>query len=994
MTTTLSSRTEKLKSVGQARVAPFFLLRRPLRHAAAALFGGAECLQLPSNAGELHQHLAGEAFFLGALYLSSPILYEATLRWLRLSANDAGQPPQALTRYLLRALHRSTPFGLFGLLSVGAVDDITAVSPVIGPQELRLMHRRSFAARHTELAQRKAELYTPNPTLFRRGQEFRAWSCLDDQAEHCVIVSCQADEVTDQLFAPPNSGPISLADVMALDLDDLVDAGLLVPQRSRPSLFHEWNDDSAAMTRMAGDLNSLSVDHPDRAVRYKAFDLAAHEGAHTPTKSSIYACVFTCPIFHERPRLSASTADRVAETATRLVEHFGRPNPALLQLQPAFSERYTYEAMPLLNVLDSDFGDQFAQLLQAGSSSITAADEFDRFLLKHIANALGAGHRDVQLRWVDIEQRAPRRSSQKDLLVCPLFSLVTDPCSPESDLILWQGMEVRTGTALLSRFEGLDDSLADAASHWRRENSDVHDDDAVLAEVVYLPYPRQGDVLQRPARTPYAIYLNGAAPEGGPQAIALQTLHLRLRNGSFELWCSSLRCRVQPILSVPHYFQGSQHPVYRFLCALAEQDVAVAKLPLPSVVTDLPFCPRIVVDGVVLRAATWTLHLPPDARERSDMSALRDLLVSLGVPQTFCWGEFDQVLPIDSSNDLQLQAFVDDLGPQRNVPLTEAFPPLASVGPHEFVLPVRVSPEEKRQRPIAPDLPIAQPAVRAALGDEFVYLQLSAPARQVDRLPLKLEERLGQWLARRGLSWFYVKYSHPSAHLRLRVGVPTGVSRWELIRKLCERARALRDDSLIDSFALAEFEPEVDRYGGPERWRWSARYFAADTALALRVQRWVDEEGVDEDHLLMAMSLSILHVGLDFGLSIIELADKRALPANGVDLQVARQSSGVILRRFKPSIDQLFRGQPIECRHLRLIQEACEQRSGRTLADRKALLDSLDQSERTSWSHWLFRCHAHMSINRLRPAHLGNAELVAFSLAARIAISRQARQIS
>jgi thiopeptide-type bacteriocin biosynthesis protein len=995
MTTKLPSRTEKQQGAGQARVAPFFVLRRPLRHAAAALFGGTENLVLPSDAGELHKRLEGDAFVLGALYLSSPTLYEATMRWLRLPANDAGAPPEALTRYLLRALNRPTPFGLFGLLSVGAVGADTAVSPIVDPQELRLMHRRSFAARSAELAQRAVQSYTPNPTLFRKGQEFRAWSCLNDEAEHCAIVSCQVDAVTDELFAPTNSGPIPAADVLARDLVDLVDAGLLVPQLPQPSVFHEWNGDNAAMTRVAGDLNSLPVNHPDRAVRYQAFDAAAHGGTRTPTKSSIYACGFTCPRLHERPRMSAATARRVAETAARLVEYFGRPNPALLQLQPAFSERYTYEATPLLHVLDSDLGDQFAQLLQAGASaSIAAASEFDRFLLKHIARALEAGQREVKLRWTDIGHRAPRTTSQADLLVCPLFSLVTDPCSPERELTLWQGMEVRTGTALISRFEGLDETLADAASRWRSENADVHDDDAVLAEVVYVPYPRHGDVLQRPALTSHAIYLRGAAPEGGPQAIALQTLHLRLRNGSFELWCSSLGRRVRPILSVPHYFQGSQHPVYRFLCALAEQEVAVARLPLPTAVTDLPTCPRIVVDGVVLRAATWNVHLPPGAPERSDISALRALLASLGVPQKFGWGELDQVLPIDSSNDLHLQAFVDDLGPQHNVRLTEVFPPLTSVGPHEFVLPVRVSPEGTRKRAIGPALPIAQAPVRVALADEFVYLQLFASARQVDRLPLKLDGRLGHWLASRGLSWFYIKYSHPSAHLRLRVAVPAGVSRWELIRKLCERARALREDGLIDSFALAEFEPEVDRYGGPERWRWSARYFAADTDFALRVQRWVEEEGVDEDHLLMAMTLSALHVGLDFGLSTIELADVPVLPANGADLQVARQSAGALFRRFRPSIDQLCRGLPVESRHLRLIQEACEQRSGQTLADRRALLASLDQHERAAWAHWLYRCHAHMSINRLRPAHLGTAEQVALSLAARIAASRQARQSS
>lgn len=980
-----------------AQAAPFFVLRRPLRQAAAGLLGDPSALQNTADPVQLRRLLASDPHLLPAVYLSSPNLYQAAMRWLALPPQRHDEVPAALTRYLLRAFSRPTPFGLFGLLSVGQLAPSTDFPPITEDGQVRLVHRLSFAVESALCRAKGQGHYTGNPTLHRRGNEFRAWACFEGDVENCAQVSCPADAQTIELFEQPCSLSLSAGDVAEQELDDLVAAGLLVRTDQHASVFR-----AATGPQGCGDweglstLDALSLGAPDRAQRYQALDaqVASVLSRDATKRSSIDACAFTCPGQGVDPTLSSKTASRIAHAAVNLVACFGQPHRALRQLHAEFAERFSYESTPLLDLVDSELGGRFAALLSSpGPAPTRDFAAYDQYVLNEVFKAVDARSDVVRLTWEGIKGRVPAPRECKGCLVSPIAALVGTRAGADQELIQWRGMEVNSGTALLMRFEGLDATLAGKASDWREANADMNDGQAVRAEVVYVPHAKLGDVLRRQATTRYAIYLSGSRAPGGPEPIALNSLHVRLRNGRFELWCSTLARRVVPVLSVPHYYQGSQHGVYRFLCALATQELEAARLRVPESVQALHRCPRLVVEDVVFRPATWSFTLPARARERTDLSALRCLLAAHGIPRRFGWGEVDQVLAIDTDSDRELRAFLSDVADQTRITVTEVLPIAPELGPHEIVLPIRLRASEPARPLLEPLMEVVARPPRFAPGDEYVYLQLFADMERVDRLPLEIHRRLGRWLERSGLQWFYTKYSVPSLHLRFRVQLKADDARWRVVRRLCEHAQRLREERVIEGFSLTEYQPEVERYGGAARWQWSVSYFVADSTFARTVAAYAEANDLDDDHLVFAMGLSCLYVGLDFGVSLAHLAPLLRHGGSGIAETEVSLASGALLRRFRALVDSLATPQKLSP-FVQMLVNAAVARSEATAAARGDLMRSFDGVLAQDWAPWLFRSHAHMSVNRLRNARMPDAEPVALSLAVRLAAVMQSRGMS
>jgi thiopeptide-type bacteriocin biosynthesis protein len=77
--------------------------------------------------------------------------------------------------------------------------------------------------------------------------------------------------------------------------------------------------------------------------------------------------------------------------------------------------------------------------------------------------------------------------------------------------------------------------------------------------------------------------------------------------------------------------------------------------------------------------------------------------------------------------------------------------------------------------------------------------------------------------------WFFVRYSDPDAHLRLRfAGVPE-ILNSKLIIAVHHWASALIRDGLCLRFAIDTYDREVERYGGPAGTAVAEEFFAADS---------------------------------------------------------------------------------------------------------------------------------------------------------------------
>ena len=118
-------------------------------------------------------------------------------------------------------------------------------------------------------------------------------------------------------------------------------------------------------------------------------------------------------------------------------------------------------------------------------------------------------------------------------------------------------------------------------------------------------------------------------------------------------------------------------------------------------------------------------------------------------------------------------------------------------------------------------------------GGEWVFAKLySAPERH--------REILGDHLPRLLRAappavdrWFFLRYADPDPHLRLRLHGDPEVLNAALLPQLHSWARELNDGGLLRKLELSTYEPETDRYGGPEVIDAAERAFRADSEAVL-----------------------------------------------------------------------------------------------------------------------------------------------------------------
>jgi thiopeptide-type bacteriocin biosynthesis protein len=274
------------------------------------------------------------------------------------------------------------------------------------------------------------------------------------------------------------------------------------------------------------------------------------------------------------------------------------------------------------------------------------------------------------------------------------------------------------------------------------------------------------------------------------------------------------------------------------------------------------------VDETLLGAAAaaaddWTDRL---ARWR-DGAALPDRVLLV---------DGDQCMPLDLDDPLHRLLFrrecerSDDLLVQEVVGDQESDGWLRGPGgPHrcEIVVPL-VSRKRVTDDPGGRPRPVPTVRTRDEIhlpGGEWLYAKLYTGA---ERAPELLRDHLGGLLDLVGPGvvdrWFFVRYADPRPHLRLRLhGEPRSL--WDVaLTAIRGWAADLRRSGLLGDVVLDSYDPEIERYGGPETLAAAEHAFHADSVSAIALLRVLDTHAATADRVLVG-ALSVLDLLAAFG---------------------------------------------------------------------------------------------------------------------------------
>lgn len=889
------------------QTADFFLLRTPGlpldalsvrdQTGRAAATGEGSRAELERNREGLRRflrQLSQRKIVREAMALASPDLASRLQAWLEgsLKHPEAQNVERALLKYLSRMSSRSTPFGLFAGVSLGAWAVASRLSVVSWPQ-CRKSLRLDWGVLETLVDRlerapevRAALSFRPNSSLYKRAGWYRLLERREPAGGQGREYHLEAVEATPHLefvLQQADQGArlgelgTSLARQMEVDLPivenflgQLIDAQVLCGNL-HPPLTSE-DPLGQVISTLQSNPDTVSRAEPLVALKQELAALQEGElGSHPEGYRSLAAPLAALGIasdtrdflqvalFRSAPDLALSNMVRRAleegvETLRRLT-----PPPLegpLDRFRMAFQERYGSRWVPLLEVLDEesglgfDGGDPLDSPLLDGLSFRSAPpprplSRRDQFLLAQLPrwqSSVTWALDDADLAALTRPEPPPLPSS-----FAALASLeATSPAALDrGEFRFW--MEQYSGPTAarwLGRFASGDEELrAVLESHLRKEES--LRPDVVFAEVVHVPEGRMGNVLARPALRDYEIPFlatPGAAPD---QTIRPADLQLTVRGDRVVLASARLGREVVPRLSSAHDFARGP-VVYRFLAHIQDQDGRPGGWSWGAL-AEQPFLPRVTRGRHVLCRARWRF----EARElkavmqdfpNAPWDAFQALRQRRRLPRFVLLTDADNQLRMDLDQVLWVETLHQLVANRSTFTLTECFPdpdqalvtsPEGGFA-HELVIPFEATPPSPPQAISLSAKADAAGVRRFPPGSEWLYLKLYCGPTSADRLLVELEPLLratqteGLWER-----WHFLRFRDPDHHLRLRFhGQPLRLLS-ELLPRLHGHLEEGLSQGLLRTWQVDTFEPEWERYGGPLGFGLAEAWFFEDSQRIL-----------------------------------------------------------------------------------------------------------------------------------------------------------------
>ena len=829
-----------------------------------------------------------------ALYLASPKLAERSRSFLEGADDPKAERP--LIRYFLRMCTRPTPFRTFAGNAVGRLGESTRLKVAASSgnaRRTRLDHLYLTALAHGLEDRYKRKLtYRVNTSLYasggklryaeagtRGGRSYSLVAVEPNEAVVAVLDRARDGATFDELARMLVDDDISYDDAAGF-VEELVDSQLLestlIPPITGPEAITALIEELATVEGAAEELALLEE------VRAQLEKLDA-EGVGAPVERyrGIFTMVEPLPAqadpatFFQTDMVTALDAatlgpavvEEIVRATRALQTTIGKTSSGALERWRAdFVARYETREVPLVDALDEESGIGFLASTSPGSDasplvrglvwpqrSEETGNVGARFahLLRRLLDTAGAGGQELVLDDSDIEAlRAQEQSETPDAFA----AMVTIAARGGEDVdrgdfrLLLHGASGPSGARLMGRFCHADPAV-DAAVREHLRAEEALRPDAVYAEIVHLPEGRSGNILARPVLRGHEIPFLGRSGAPAGAQIPVTDLLVSVEGQKVVLRSKALGREVFPRLASAQNYTLRSLGIYRFLATLQAQGVAEGVVWNWGPFNAARFLPRVTYGRTVFHRARWAFVAEDvaalfAATGDAVFARMQEVRERRGLPRHVALADEDNTMMVDLDNVLSVEMFVELVRRRPHFKLFELWPDPDDlvVGSDRGAYVNEVLIPFTRVESGIPASPSARPRetgrVRRSFppGSEWLYLKLYTGTATADAL---LRSVAGPVVARARSSgaadrWFFIRYSDPEPHLRIRVhGDPQ--------RLTSEVLPALRDavepeiEGRVWRVEVGTYVRELERYGGPDAIEAAEQLFSADSDAVMEI---------------------------------------------------------------------------------------------------------------------------------------------------------------
>lgn len=997
-----------------------------------------------------------------ALFLASRSLVRSIPYWRADPDSNRGRKvEQTLVRYLSRMAGRPTSFGLFAGFSIGEIGKSTSLAWE-ERHDYKRVSRLSFRCVLALLEKlRKDPLvhdqlhYRPNPTLYRIGRRLRYVERRPSADGFSFFLSTlETTEDIERVLRCAGTGRRAADLVDELDSDgrgtnwrqlteELIAAGVLVddilpqvtgndvagqPARRLKGVDGLRRFGAAEALIRVGDERGIGLPASFYGVVERAFSSETDFGP----AGGVFVDLVT-----RIPRLAL--AERVVAEIVKGVQVLHRIGGSaerdedLEDFKARFRARYGEAGSePLLEVLDPEWGIGFgsyhtipdsARVLDGmgirprNRSRRAPWSSREDHLLRLLESAWRAKRDVIELSDADIAALTDAEVAPLPDSFCALLALEA-ASSSEIDAgdygLLIKMVFGPSGASILGRLAGADRTLCRFIRRFLRKEEALRPE-AIYAEIVHLPSAEAGDVVFRPVLRSHEIPIWGGSGAPSRRQVALSDLGVGLRDDRIVLFSQGLSREIIPRLSCAHNYKLDGLGIYRFLCTLQHQGVNGLTQWSWGPLESAAFLPRVTLGRLVFSRSRWRLDAETISTwrklKRSELhEAVGRWRHQAGLPRFVLWVSGDRELPIDIENPLSVESLILGTGGRRELILEEMLPAPGRlpVGGqegqyvHEIVLPIvaiaRKPSDERRMQPMMQPMPMRKSEQTLQSWSRWMYVRLHTGEYNADII---LTDLVGPHVARLKEQalvdrWHFVRFADPHPHLRIRMhGSPTVLLQEGEFAKTIE---SLLREKLVYAVQIDTYEPEVERYGGPEALLLAEEAFDADSDSVVAILAMLRESGFAPTYerwkaVVRGVDtiLSDFSYDLDAKRSLSERMRKAYREEFGVS-EKQRHLMGERYREYRLELERWLSGRA-EDRVAAFIEAAFQYRSAR-LVDIASRFRLLEQARRlTRPLREVTMDLMHMHANRMLPVIQREQELIVYDFLVRAYQSMWARSL-
>lgn len=755
-----------------------------------------------------------------AIFVASPDLYRELEKHLSKGDELDYKLEDSLHKYLNRMCYRSTPFGLFASCAVGRWADETivnnnhAISRKTRLDMLYLCNLCNSLIRKKKVQQ--AIVFYLNTSLYRLGDVHRyvEYSFKGNKRTYQITEIPTSDELCAVLELAKKGSYVSefvdkLIEIGHEDQDslafikDCIDSQILIAE-FEPNVISDDNLDNIikvlariddpeinAINAMLKDISSLLISL-DKGFNKEEDYLVVINKLKEVTDIAVND-KYVLQIDAFRNNLDISLDHSIKPKIESAIDVLAllipvEKNERLNKFKKSFSDRYEDGFVPLVEVLDAEYGLGYPIVAKGGYS-----DLIDNLALPQNRKAsVKSVQFDKRARLLcDLIEQSKKNNLReidlsKDVLLKKglVASMNHLPLSISAIANLLEGGKINisyfsgpSAINVLSRFgygsEEIKEIIEDVVEAEEQLSQDI-----IIAEILHLPEGRIGNILLHPEYRKNKIpFLTGIGLSEG--SIPITDLLIGVRNNMIVLWSKRLNKAIVPRLSNAHNYPLEALPLYYFLCDVQTQFTRRSLFfEWPDFGYTPEFYPRLTVGDVIISPAAWNIKtevLKNIARGQADFKILKEV----DIPRLLVFNEGDNSLVMDSQDVNSIKMILGLVKDKEQVLMKEYLEPISvfknegSIMSHELVIPL-IATQPNLDIDILKNIPLFtnNHKIQQSFlpGSDWLYFKLYGGKQGVERiLTGELFEFISQLKDNNLIDkWFFVRYADPDNHLRLR----------------------------------------------------------------------------------------------------------------------------------------------------------------------------------------------------------------------------------